>query len=82
MPCCFVLSAAGSLATAGYGTALGVVRALYDMGKLEHCYACETRPYNQGTTDTHCCTNLSIAQQSGVGAVAQPCTVNLEPAMP
>lgn len=38
----------GSLATAGYGTALGVVRALHDMGKLEHCYACETRPYNQG----------------------------------
>lgn len=38
----------GSLATAGYGTALGVVRALHEMGKLEHCYACETRPYNQG----------------------------------
>jgi methylthioribose-1-phosphate isomerase len=38
----------GSLATAGYGTALGVVRALHELGKLEHCYACETRPYNQG----------------------------------
>lgn len=38
----------GSLATAGYGTALGVVRALHEMGKLQHCYACETRPYNQG----------------------------------
>lgn len=38
----------GSLATADYGTALGVVRALHDMGKLEHVYACETRPYNQG----------------------------------
>lgn len=38
----------GSLATAGYGTALGVVRALHEMGKLEHVYACETRPYNQG----------------------------------
>lgn len=38
----------GSLATADYGTALGVVRALNDMGKLEHVYACETRPYNQG----------------------------------
>eukprot|EP00878_Enallax_costatus_P005791 GHUV01006072.1.p1 GENE.GHUV01006072.1~~GHUV01006072.1.p1 ORF type:complete len:713 (+),score=234.96 GHUV01006072.1:191-2329(+) len=38
----------GSLATAGYGTALGVVRALHEMGKLERCYACETRPYNQG----------------------------------
>lgn len=40
----------GSLATAGYGTALGVVRALHEMGKLEHCYTCETRPYNQGMT--------------------------------
>lgn len=38
----------GSLATAGFGTALGVVRALHEMGKLDHVYACETRPYNQG----------------------------------
>lgn len=38
----------GSLATAGYGTALGVVRSLHKMGKLQHVYACETRPYNQG----------------------------------
>jgi len=38
----------GSLATAGYGTALGVVRSLHAMGALEHIYACETRPYNQG----------------------------------
>ncbi|CAE7402318.1 Mri1, partial [Symbiodinium microadriaticum] len=38
----------GSLATAGYGTALGVIRSLHRMGKLEQVYACETRPYNQG----------------------------------
>ena len=38
----------GSLATGGYGTALGVVRSLYSMGKLEHVYCTETRPYNQG----------------------------------
>jgi 5-methylthioribose kinase len=38
----------GSLATAGHGTALGVVRCLHEQGKLEHVYACETRPYNQG----------------------------------
>ncbi len=38
----------GSLATAGYGTALGVVRALHEMNKLEHVYCTETRPYNQG----------------------------------
>lgn len=39
----------GSLATAGYGTALGVVRALHEQGKLEHVYCLETRPYNQGS---------------------------------
>jgi methylthioribose-1-phosphate isomerase len=38
----------GSLATAGYGTALGVVRSLHSQGLLEQVYACETRPYNQG----------------------------------
>lgn len=38
----------GSLATAGYGTALGVIRALHEDGKLNHAYATETRPYNQG----------------------------------
>ncbi|EDW27959.1 GL27236 [Drosophila persimilis] len=38
----------GSLATAGYGTALGVVRQLSELGKLEHIYCTETRPYNQG----------------------------------
>ena len=38
----------GSLATAGYGTALGVIRRLHEIDALEHCYACETRPYNQG----------------------------------
>ena len=38
----------GSLATAGYGTALGVVRSLHSKGCLSHVYACETRPYNQG----------------------------------
>jgi S-methyl-5-thioribose-1-phosphate isomerase len=38
----------GSLATAGYGTALGVVRSLYERGRLEQVYALETRPYNQG----------------------------------
>lgn len=39
----------GSLATAGYGTALGVVRYLHESGKLHHVYCTETRPYNQGS---------------------------------
>ncbi|XP_011496297.1 PREDICTED: methylthioribose-1-phosphate isomerase [Ceratosolen solmsi marchali] len=38
----------GSLATAGYGTALGIIRSLYNNGNLEHVYCTETRPYNQG----------------------------------
>ena len=38
-----------SLATAGYGTALGIVRSLYGKGLLEHAYYTETRPYNQGS---------------------------------
>ncbi|XP_060801729.1 methylthioribose-1-phosphate isomerase isoform X2 [Amyelois transitella] len=38
----------GSLATAGYGTALGVIRSLHESKRLEHVYCTETRPYNQG----------------------------------
>lgn len=38
----------GTLATAGYGTALGVIRSLHSLGRLEHVYCTETRPYNQG----------------------------------
>ena len=38
----------GSLATAGYGTALGVIRSLFEMDRLHHVYCTETRPYNQG----------------------------------
>ncbi|CAK9816469.1 Methylthioribose-1-phosphate isomerase [Anthophora plagiata] len=38
----------GSLATAGYGTALGVIRSLHKKNSLEHAYCSETRPYNQG----------------------------------
>ena len=38
----------GSLATAGFGTALGVVRTLAARDVVEHVYCTETRPYNQG----------------------------------
>ncbi len=38
----------GSLATAGYGTALGVVRSAHRRGRLERVYAGETRPRLQG----------------------------------
>jgi methylthioribose-1-phosphate isomerase len=39
---------AGALATAGYGTALGVVRAAVEAGKRVAVYADETRPFLQG----------------------------------
>ncbi|MDW8364817.1 MAG: S-methyl-5-thioribose-1-phosphate isomerase [Abditibacteriales bacterium] len=39
---------AGALATAGYGTALGVIRAAVASGKKVHVFADETRPVLQG----------------------------------
>jgi methylthioribose-1-phosphate isomerase len=39
---------AGALATAGYGTALGVIRALHERGQIEIVYVDETRPWLQG----------------------------------
>ena len=39
---------AGALATAGYGTALGVVRSTWQADRLERVYADETRPRLQG----------------------------------
>lgn len=38
----------GSLATAGYGTALGVIRSAWADNKLSRIYADETRPWLQG----------------------------------
>lgn len=40
---------AGALATAGYGTALGVIRAAVESGKNIHVFADETRPFLQGS---------------------------------
>ncbi|MBP7371187.1 MAG: S-methyl-5-thioribose-1-phosphate isomerase, partial [Arenimonas sp.] len=39
----------GSLATAGFGTALGVIRAGVATGKISQVYASETRPWLQGS---------------------------------
>ncbi len=39
---------AGALATAGYGTALGVIRAAAERGKVLNVFADETRPFLQG----------------------------------
>jgi methylthioribose-1-phosphate isomerase len=40
---------AGALATCGYGTALGVIRAAIERGKKIHVFADETRPFLQGS---------------------------------
>lgn len=38
----------GALATAGHGTALGVIRSAHAEGKNIHVWSCETRPRQQG----------------------------------
>lgn len=38
----------GSLATADYGTALGVIRTLHERSLIDRVYCTETRPYMQG----------------------------------
>lgn len=38
----------GSLATAGIGTALGIITEGFRINKISHVYPCETRPYLQG----------------------------------
>ncbi|MGC8657834.1 MAG: S-methyl-5-thioribose-1-phosphate isomerase [Desulfomonilaceae bacterium] len=43
---------AGGLATAGYGTALGVIRAAFEAGRKIRVLADETRPLNQGSRIT------------------------------
>lgn len=40
---------AGALATAGYGTALGVIRATSESGKTINVFSTETRPFFQGS---------------------------------
>lgn len=40
---------AGALATGGYGTALGVIRAARDAGRKIHVFVGETRPFLQGS---------------------------------
>lgn len=40
---------AGALATADYGTAIGVIRAAFATDSTIHVYSCETRPFLQGS---------------------------------
>ncbi|HZH44570.1 MAG TPA: S-methyl-5-thioribose-1-phosphate isomerase [Lysobacter sp.] len=54
----------GSLATAGFGTALGVIRAGVAQGRVERVYAGETRPWLQGARLT-----VWELQQDGIAPV-------------
>jgi len=53
----------GSLATAGFGTALGVIRAGVAGGRIDAVFAGETRPWNQGARLT-----VWELQQDGIDA--------------
>jgi methylthioribose-1-phosphate isomerase len=53
----------GSLATAGFGTALGVIRAGVAQGRIERVFAGETRPWLQGARLT-----VWELQQDGIDA--------------
>jgi methylthioribose-1-phosphate isomerase len=46
--CILTLCNAGALATAGHGTALGVIYTAHARGRKPSVFACETRPYLQG----------------------------------
>jgi len=61
---------AGALATGGYGTALGVVRASFADGRVRHVYVDETRPLLQGARLT-----AWELQRDGI-----PCTVIVDSA--
>ncbi|SNS46391.1 methylthioribose-1-phosphate isomerase [Actinomadura meyerae] len=63
---------AGALATAGWGTALGVIRNLHERGRVELVYADETRPLLQGAR----LTAWELAQ-AGI-----PCAVQADGAAP
>ena len=63
---------AGALATVGYGTALGVIRATKDSGKNIRVIATETRPIQQGSRLTafelkHDGINVSLIPDTAVG---------------
>ena len=63
---------AGALATVGYGTALGVIRAAKDSGKNIKVIATETRPIQQGSRLTafelkHDGINVSLIPDTAVG---------------
>ena len=72
---------AGALATVGYGTALGVIRATKDSGKNIKVIATETRPIQQGSRLTafelkHDGINVSLIPDTAVGYTIANSLVN------
>ena len=72
---------AGALATVGYGTALGVIRAATDSGKNIKVIATETRPIQQGSRLTafelkHDGINVSLIPDTAVGYTIANSLVN------
>ena len=72
---------AGALATVGYGTALGVIRAPKDSGKNIKVIATETRPIQQGSRLTafelkHDGINVSLIPDTAVGYTIANSLVN------
>jgi len=59
----------GTLATGGVGTALGVIGAAWETGRLARCYATETRPLLQGARLT-----MWELQRRGIPATLLPDT--------
>jgi len=67
---------AGALATAGYGTALGVVRAGWKQQRIDRVYATETRPRLQGSKLTawelaHDNIPVTVIPDSSVAAIME-----------
>jgi methylthioribose-1-phosphate isomerase len=72
---------AGALATAGYGTALGVIRSASAQGKIQHVYVDETRPWLQGARLTAwelIKEGIPMTLQSDVAAAALMATGQLD----
>ncbi len=72
----------GSLATAGYGTALGVIRSLHKRNMVRHVWVDETRPYLQGSRLTawelaHDCIPHTIITDSTAAWLMQKKRVSL-----
>ncbi|KAK4705695.1 methylthioribose-1-phosphate isomerase, partial [Phenoliferia sp. Uapishka_3] len=80
--CVLTVCNTGSLATSGYGTALGVIASLQEQGRLEHAYYAQTGPYQQGARLTSMelaslGTNNTMVCDTAIGALIAEKRVHL-----